>query len=52
MLEEFLKSISIVFYEALCCRIFLDIFLKQRFSFKFERFISVVLLAETVSSFV
>ena len=45
MLEEFLKSISIVFYEALCCRIFLDIFLKQRFSFKFERFISVVLLA-------
>lgn len=23
MLEEFLKSISIVFYEALCCRIFL-----------------------------
>lgn len=45
MLEEFLKSISIVFYEALCCRIFLDIFLKQRFSFKLERFISVVLLA-------
>ena len=45
MLEEFLKSISIVFYEALCCRIFLDIFLKRRFSFKLERFVSVVLLA-------
>lgn len=44
MLEEFLKSISIVFYEALCCRIFLDIFLKQRFLFKLERFVSVVLL--------
>ncbi len=37
MLEEFLKSISIVFYEAICCRIFLDIFLKRRFSFKLER---------------
>lgn len=45
MLEEFLKSISIVFYEALCCRIFLDIFLKHRFLFKLERFVSVVLLA-------
>jgi hypothetical protein len=45
MLEEFLKSICIVFYEAFCCRIFLDIFLKQRFSFKFERGLSVVLLA-------
>lgn len=44
MLEEFLKSIGIVFYEALCCRIFLDIFLKQRFSFKLERCVSVVLL--------
>lgn len=44
MLEEFLKSISIVFYEALCCRIFLDIFLKRRFSFKLERLISAVLL--------
>lgn len=44
MLGEFLKSISIVFYEALCCRIFLDIFLKQRFLFKLERFVSVVLL--------
>lgn len=29
----------------LCCRIFLDIFLKRRFSFKLERFVSVVLLA-------
>lgn len=44
MLEEFLKSVSIVFYEALCCRIFLDIFFKRRFSFKLERFLSVVTL--------
>lgn len=44
MIEEFLKSISIVFYEALCCRIFLNIFLKRRFSFKLERLISAVLL--------
>lgn len=44
-MEEFLKSICIVFYEAFCCRIFLDIFLKQRFSFKLERIISIVLLA-------
>lgn len=45
MLEEFLKSISIVFYEALCCRIFLDIFLVKRFSFKLERVLSAVLLS-------
>lgn len=45
MLEEFLKSISIVFYEALCCRIFLDIFLRQRYSFKFVRSLSVCLLS-------
>lgn len=51
MLEEFLKSISIVFYEALCCRIFLDIFLKKRFSFKFERVLSVVLLAGIILFF-
>lgn len=44
MLEEFLKSISIVFYEALCCRIFLDIFFKRKFSFKLEKFLSVMLL--------
>lgn len=45
MLEEFLKSISIVFYEALCCRIFLDIFLKQRFLAKWKRGLFVFLLA-------
>ena len=45
MLEEFLKSISIVFYEALCCRIFLDIFLKQRFLTKWNRGLFVFLLA-------
>ena len=45
MLEEFLKSISIVFYEALCCRIFLDIFLKQRFLAKWKGGLFVFLLA-------
>ena len=44
MLEEFLKSISIVFYEALCCKIFLDIFLKQRFLTKWKRSLFVFLL--------
>lgn len=45
MLEEFLKSISIVFYEALCCRIFLDIFLKRRFLTKWTSSLFVFLLA-------
>lgn len=45
MLEEFLKSISIVFYEALCCRIFLDIFLRQRFMNKWINSLFVILLA-------
>lgn len=51
MLEEFLKSISIVFYEAFCCRFFFDIFLKRRFSFKLERGLSVVLLAGVILFF-
>ena len=29
MVEEFFKSISIVFYEALCCGIFLNMFLES-----------------------
>lgn len=37
MLEEFFKSISIIFYEAICCKIFLDIFLQQKFSSKWLR---------------
>ena len=45
MLEEFLKSISIVFYEALCCRIFLDSFLRQRFMNKWCNSLFVFLLA-------
>ena len=40
MLEEFLKSISIVFYEALCCRIFLD-----RFMNTWSNSLFVILLA-------
>lgn len=48
MLEEFLKNISIVFYEAFCCRIFMDIFLKKRFSRKWERGTSVGLLARVI----
>lgn len=47
-LEEFLKNISIVFYEAFCCRIFMDIFLKKRFSRKWERGTSVGLLAGVI----
>lgn len=45
MLEEFLKSISIVFCEALCCRIFLDIFLKRRFVSRWISGLFVFLLA-------
>lgn len=45
MLEEFLKSIGIVFYEAFCCRIFLDIFLRQRFMNKWIKSLFVILLA-------
>ena len=45
MLEEFLKSISIVFYEALCYRIFLDIFLRQRFMNTWSNSLFVILLA-------
>lgn len=45
MLEEFLKSISIVFYEAICCRIFLDIFLKRRFVSKWVGWLFVFLLS-------
>ncbi len=37
-----MKSISIVFYEAICFRILLDIFLKSRFSFKLEKPLSIV----------
>ena len=48
MLEEFLKSISILFYEALCCRIFLDIFLKQRFLTKWTSSLFVFLLAAII----
>lgn len=44
MLEEFFKSISIVFYEALCCKIFLDIFLRQRYSVRWLKVLSVFLL--------
>lgn len=51
MMEEFLKSISIVLCEAFCCRIFLDVFLKRRFAFKFERGLSVVLLAGIILFF-
>ncbi len=34
MIHEFLESISIVIYEALCCRIFMRAFLRDRFSFR------------------
>lgn len=45
MLEEVLKSVSIVLYEALCCKIFLDIFLQRKYSSLRSDIISVVMLA-------
>ena len=36
MIDELLKGICIVFYEALCCKLFLDIFMKQK-SEKWEK---------------
>lgn len=30
MLKELIKGICIVFYEALCCKLFLDVFMKQK----------------------
>lgn len=34
MVHEFLEGISIVIYEALCCRIFMKTFLRDRFLFR------------------
>ncbi len=45
MAELFLQSISIVLYEAICCNIFLGTFLKPRFSSRWIRALSVILLA-------
>lgn len=45
MIGELFKGISIVLYEAVCCNIFLGIFLKQRYSSKPIKIISVVLLS-------
>lgn len=44
MVEEFFKSISIVFYEALCCGIFLNMFLEQRYPARWLKLLSVFLL--------
>ena len=44
MVEEFFKSISIVFYEALCCGIFLNMFLEQRYPARWLKSLSVFLL--------
>lgn len=41
MVEEFFKSISIVFYEALCCGIFLNMFLEQRYPARWLKSLSV-----------
>lgn len=47
---EILQAIATVFYEAFCCRIFLDTFLQRRFSFKMENIFSVIFL--TVAFFI
>lgn len=44
MLEEVIKGASIVLYEALCCKIFFDIFLKRKYAFLQADVISVALL--------
>lgn len=44
MLEEVLKGVSIVLYEALCCKIFFDIFLKRKYASLQADIISVALL--------
>lgn len=43
MLKELIKGICIVFYEALCCKLFLDVFMKQKKE-QLERF-SFIMLA-------
>lgn len=45
MLCEFMEGISIVIYEALCCRIFMSAFLRDRFLFRGSRILFVVLLS-------
>lgn len=47
MLEDFLKSISIVIFEAFCCSFFLDAFLEKKFSHRLASYIHVALLAGT-----
>lgn len=45
MIHEFLESISIVIYEALCCRVFMGAFLRDRLSFRGARLLFVSLLS-------
>lgn len=45
MIQEFMKGISIVIYEAFCCHIFLSAVLIDRFSSKVKKAVSVFLLA-------
>ena len=51
MVEEFFKSISIVFYEALCCGIFLNMFLEQRYPARWLKLLSVFLLTGVFSQY-
>ena len=44
MLEEVIKGASIVLYEALCCKIFFDVFLKRKYASLQADVISVALL--------
>lgn len=42
MLKELIKGICIVFYEALCCKLFLDVFMNQKKG-QWERFSFIIL---------
>lgn len=42
MIQEYIKGICIVFYEALCCKLFLDVFMNHRYREKFINVISLV----------
>ena len=44
MLHELVKSISIIFYEALCCKMFAGVFLKQRTNKAWYNVLSLLVL--------
>lgn len=44
MIQELVKSISIIFYEALCCKMFWGVFLKPKRDSKGSSFLSLIIL--------